>query len=282
MTFLQPQALALSALLACLALPSAASDSLSFGVLSQRSAVLTAQFWNPILDYVQRRTGVTLTLKVARSATESNEAIEKGLYDFVYSNTIFHPRMAAANYQVILRPLEQEIAAQVVTLDSSAVRSLRDLDGKEVGFPSPLSFVGYAVPMDYLLRTGISVRPVFGANQEGIMGQIKAGRVQAIAVNSQMMKAFAERENLHYRVLWQSPFFLNLPVAVHPRVPKALAGAVRHAIDGMENDPEGARILEATAEVVGQRPPFGFHASSPADYRSYTEFYKHALTRDDK
>ncbi len=27
----------------------------TFGVLSQRSAVLTAQYWNPILDYVEKK-----------------------------------------------------------------------------------------------------------------------------------------------------------------------------------------------------------------------------------
>lgn len=281
MTFPQPLALALTALLACLAMPSAAAaDRLSFGVLSQRSAVLTAQYWNPILDYVQRRTGVLLALKVARSASESNEAIEQGLYDFVYANTIFHPNMAAANYRVILRPLDEAIAAQIVTLEDAPVRTLHDLDGKEVGFPSPLSFVGYAVPVDHLLRIGVNVRPVFGANQEGIMGQIKAGRVQAIGVNSQVMKAYAARENMRYRVLWESAPFLNLPIAVHPRVPKAVAGAVRDAIDGMEHDAEGLRILAATAEVIGQKPPYGFHASCPADYRAYTEFYNHALLRD--
>ena len=34
-------------------------QSYSFGVLSQRSAVLTAQYWNPILDYIGPKAGVT-------------------------------------------------------------------------------------------------------------------------------------------------------------------------------------------------------------------------------
>lgn len=273
-------ALALTTLSATLAVSSATADGLSFGVLSQRGAVLTAQYWNPILDYVQRRTGVALTLKLARSAPESNDATEKGLYDFVYSNTIFHPRMARANYQVILRPRNEAISSQIVTLDASPLRTLADLAGREVGFPSPVSFLGYAVPMDHLLRQGIAVTPVFGANQEGIMGQIKAGRVLAVGVNNQLMKTFAARENLHYRVLWESKPFHNLPIAVHPRVPKALAAAVRQAIDGMEEDPEGLRILQETAATVGQRPPYGFSASSPADYASYTDFYRHTVLKD--
>lgn len=260
----------------------AAAETYSFGVLSQRSAVLTAQFWNPILDYVKNRTGVDLALKVARTAPESNDATERGEYDFVYSNTIFQPKMARANYQVILRPREEAISGQLVTLQDSPIHKLRDLNGKEVGFPSLAAFVGYAVPMDQLLRENVAVTPVFGGNQEGIMGQLKTGRVIAAGVNSQVMKAFAQRENIKYRVLWESVPYHNLPIAVHPRVPKAIASAVRAAIDGMDNDPEGMRILTATAQVIGQKPPYGFLGSSQDDYQAYIDFYKKTLVQDIK
>ena len=265
-----------------LATATAQADTYSFGVLSQRSAVLTAQYWNPILAYVKQKTGIELELKVARTAPESNNAIERGEYDFVYSNTIFQPRMATANYQVILRPRDEAITGQIVTPQDSPIRSLQDLDGKEVGFPSLAAFVGYAVPMDQLLRQGITVIPVFGGNQEGIMGQLKARRVVAAGVNNQVMKAFAARENLNYRVLWESKPFLNLPISVHPRVPKSIVMSVRTALDGMDVDPAGSKILEASAQAVGQPPPLGFRASSPADYQSYTDFYKHTLVKDRK
>ncbi|MEW6677535.1 MAG: phosphate/phosphite/phosphonate ABC transporter substrate-binding protein [Pseudomonadota bacterium] len=260
----------------------ARGEAYSFGVLSQRSAVLTAQYWNPILDYVQRKTGVVLNLKVARSAPESNEAIARGEYDFVYSNTIFQPTMEPAGYRVILRPRDEAITGQIVTLEDSPIRSLRDLAGREVGFPSPAAFVGYAVPMDQLMRQGIAVTPVFGGNQEGIMGQLKAGKVIAAGVNNQVMRAFAHRNGLRYRVLWESSSFNNLPISVHPRVPEAVAVAVRSAIDGMENDPVGAQVLASTAAIIGQKPPFGFRASSPEDYRSYVDFYKQTLVKDIK
>jgi phosphonate transport system substrate-binding protein len=269
-------------LLFLISLGAGAVETYSFGVLSQRSAVLTAQYWNPILDYIQKKSGIALALKVARTAPESNDAIERGEYDFVYSNTIFQPKMAQANYQVILRPQTEAITGQIVTLEDSPIHSLKDLDGREVGFPSLAAFVGYAVPMDQLLRQGVTVTPVFGGNQEGIMAQLKAGRVIAAGVNNQVMKSFAARENLRYRVLWESRPFLNLPIAVHPRVPPAVAEAVKRAFDGMDNDPEGMRVLEASAKVIGQKPPLGFRASSQADYQSYIDFYKHTLVKDFK
>jgi len=254
--------------------PVQATERYSYGVLSQRSAVLTAQYWNPILDYVRRKTDVALILRIARTAQESNEAIERGDYDFVYSNTIFLPRLQPAGYRVVLKPRDEAIAGQIVVLEDSPVRALADLDGREVGFPSPVAFVGYAVPMNELQRRRIDVTPVFGGNQEGIMGQLAAGRVVAAGVNSQVMAAYAARNGLRYRVLWESPRYLNLPVSVHPRVPEAALAAVVAAIDGMHRDPEGLKILEASARTVGQQAPYGFEKSTQEDYRNYVEFYK--------
>lgn len=259
-----------------------AAERYSFGVLSQRSALLTAQHWNPILDYVERKSGIRLELKVARTGQESSAAAARGDYDFVYSNHIFKPEMAQANYQVILRPRTEAITGQIVVLEDAPVRSLEDLDGKEVGFPSLAAFVGYAVPMDALLRRNIKVTPVFGGNQEGIMGQLKAGRVIAAGVNNQVMKAFAARENLRYRVLWESPPYLNLPIAVHPRVPAVVAQAVQAAFDGMDEDPEGRRVLAEAAQIISQKPPFGFRRATPADYRSYYDFYRDTVVKDFK
>lgn len=258
------------------------AETYSFGVLSQRSAVLTAQYWNPILSYVKHRTGIDLVLRLARTAPESNDATERGEYDFIYSNTIFQPRMLQADYRVILKPRDEAIAGQIVTLADSRISQLKDLNGLEVGFPSAAAFVGYAVPYDALLRQGVKVTPVFGGNQEGIMGQLKAGRIVAAGVNNQVMKAFANRERLQYRVLWESKPFLNIPIAAHPRVPAAVVSKVRAAIDGMELDSEGMKVLEASAQVIGQKPPYGFSASSPEDYRNYTDFYKHTVVTDFK
>jgi phosphonate transport system substrate-binding protein len=158
--------------------------------------------------------------------------------------------------------------------------TLTNLQGMEVGFPSLAAFVGYAVPMNHLLSKKISVTPIFGGNQEGIMGQLKAGKVIAAGVNNQVMKAYATRENIKYRVLWESPQFNNLPIAVHPRVPKNVIDAVRKAIDNMDRESDGVHVLELSAEIIGQKPPYGFEAASPDDYQSYTDFYKNSLVQD--
>jgi phosphonate transport system substrate-binding protein len=255
----------------------AAPQSYSFGVLSQRSAVLTAQYWNPILTYVGEKAGVDLRLKLTHTAPECNEGIANGVYDFVYSNTIFQPSNLPSGYQVILRPEANDISGQIVTLEDSPVKALAELKDKVVGFPSNTAFVGYVVPMDHLRREHIPVVVQFGGNQEGIMGQLKAGKVAAAAVNSQLMRAFADREGFRYRVLWQSQLFPDLPISFHPRVDAMKAQKIQKAFAAMGSDPEGLKILQDSAAVIQRKPPYGFLPAGQADYQGYIDAYRAAL-----
>ena len=219
-------------------------------------------------------------MSVTRSAPESNAAIAQGKFDFVHGNSVFRPSNLAAGYQVILRPRGEEVTGQIVTLADSTVTALAELEGKVVGFSSRTSFAGYAVPMDHLLREGITVIPEFGGNQEGIMGQLKTGRVIAAGVHSGVMSEYAARESVNYRVLWQSPPYHDQPVSVHPRVERQVSGAVRQAFADMSVDPEGMAVLEASAKVIKQPPPYGFQPAKPEDYQSYIEFYRRALVEE--
>lgn len=255
----------------------AEGEGYSFGTLTQRSPVLMAQYWNPLLDYVSRRSGVSLTLKVAATGDQSSDATVRGEYDFVYSNHQFKPSAAGQGYVVILRPLAPDITGQIVTLEESPIRTLKDLEGKTVGFANSQAFAGYTVPMDRLVRQGIAVEAVFGGSQEGIMAQLVAGGVVAAGVNGVVMRDYAARENLRYRILWQSAAFPDLAISAHPRVPRAAVEAVRKAFAGMSADPEGRRVLEASAKLIKQNPPYGFAQAQQSDYRAYADFYRHSV-----
>lgn len=256
-----------------------AGDTYSFGPINQRSPSLTAQYWNPILDYVSLRSGVKLELQVALTGDRSSEATVKGEYDFVFSNHQFKPSAAAQGYTVILRPRAADISAEIVTLEDSPIKSLKDLAGRTVGFASPQAFVGYTVPMDQLMRQGIEIVAVFGGSQHGIMGQLKSGNVIAAGVNSTVMGEFARSENLRYRILWQSLPFHDLALSAHPRVPVKDIAAVRKAFADMAEDAEGRRILEASARVINQIPPYGFLPATQKDYQAYLDFYRQSVFR---
>ncbi len=259
---------------ALFATASVAAETYSFGVLPQRSPALTAQYWNPILDYVGRKAGIVLDLGTRKTSLEYSEAESRGEFDFVYNNHIFAPSHAAAGYRVLVRSAGAPIRGQIVVPEGSSLRSLRDLEGKDVGFPSRNAFAAYAVPMSALIAAKIEVSQVFGANQEGVMAQLRAGKVAAAGVNSRVMQEYAGREGFRYRALWTSETFQDIPVAVHPRVRAEAARAVRDALLRMAADPEGERILAASAALIKQPPPLGFVAARDDEYQNQRGIYR--------
>lgn len=266
--------LATTLLLVFLTLPAWAQTTYSFGVLPHRNAVLTAQYWNPILDYVGRKSGVTLALGTRKTSQEYSDAEARGEFDFVYNNHIFAPSHAVAAYRVIARMAGKPIHSQIVVPESSPVRSLRELEGRQIGFPNKNGFTGYAAPMSALILAGVTVTPVFGGNQEGVMAQLRAGQIPAAGVNSRVMQEYAAREDFKYRALWTSEDYLDLPVAAHPRVPATVVKAVQDALTGMAANEEGMKILKASAAIIKQEPPWGFVPAQDAEYQNQREVYR--------
>ncbi|HYY61368.1 MAG TPA: PhnD/SsuA/transferrin family substrate-binding protein, partial [Burkholderiales bacterium] len=118
----------------------AGPQSYSFYVLHQRTIALTAQYWNPILTHVSAKSGVPLDLKLAKTAQEGNANAEAGKYDFLYTNHFFTPERDRLGYKVIARPAGPGIRSQIVVPLDSPIKTLQDLEGKEVGFVSPDGF----------------------------------------------------------------------------------------------------------------------------------------------
>jgi len=251
----------------------------TFNVLNQRSIALTAQYWNPILTHVSKKSGVPLELKLAKTAQEGNAIAEKHGYDFLYTNHFFTPERDRLGYRVIARPAGPGIRGQVVVAVDSPIRNLADLEGKDVAFPTPDGFTGYWVPMDAIVNAGVHVKAVFSGHQEATIGMLRRGDVPAAGVNSTVLENFARRTGYTYRVLWSSPLYHDLCVMANPRIPKEKAAMVRTALVGMAKDPQGRKILEAGAELLKIEDEPGFVAADNRDYDSYRAFYKHARAR---
>ena len=273
---------AAAVLAAALALHSpgaAAQQAHSFYVLHQRTVALTAQYWNPILTHVSRKSGVPLELKLAKTAQEGNAMAESGKYDFLYTNHFFTPERDRLGYKVIARPAGPGIMSQIVVPANSPMKSLQDLDGKEVGFVSPDGFTGYWLPYDALLRADVNVKVVFTGNQEASSAQLRVNKIAAAGVNSSVMARYSRREGFEYRALWTSEMYQDLCIMANPKLPAAKVAAVKAALINMVHDPEGRSILEAGADLLKSSGELGFVAAQDRDYDNYRKFYRTTKVR---
>jgi len=251
-----------------------AQQPYSFYVLNQRTIALTAQYWNPILSFVSKKSGVPLDLKLAKSAQEGNANAEAGKYAFLYTNHFFTPERDRLGYKVIARPAGPGIRSQIVVPVDSPIQSLSDLNGKEVAFVSPDGFTGYWLPMDALLRANVNIKVVFSGNQEASSAQLRLYKVAAAGVNSSVMARYGRRESFQYRALWTSEVYQDLCIMANPHLPANTVAAVRAALIDMVKDPQGHEILQAGADLLKSNSELGFAAATDRDYDNYRKFYR--------
>lgn len=124
-----------------------------------------------------------------------------------------------------------------------------------------------AVPLRALRQAGVRFDEVFAGNQEGVLAQLKARRVDAGAVNSRFLRQYEQREGVEFRKIFTSDGYPDLAVAVHPRVPPATARRVQQALLGMKDDPKAVPIL---ARVKFS----GFDPASERDYDGVRRVYR--------
>jgi len=262
------RALAGLALVTLLAWNAGAQDRpLTFGVLNQQSAALTAERWNPILQYVSTTSGIPLQLRMGPTVEDTDAMMGRGELDFVFTNHNFQSEFEGVGYKVIARWSGEPIHGVIAVPTDSPIRELRQLAGRRVAFPSRDAFAAYAVPLLALKRAGVTMQEVLAANQEGALAQLKARRVDAAAVNSRFLAQYEEREAVQFRTIFVSEGYPDLAVIAHPRLPAAVVERVRGALIGMKSDP-------AAAPVLARARSQGFDLATDREYDGVRKVYR--------
>lgn len=268
--------LALAALLATGAVHAQTPAPYHFSPVNQYDISLTAAYWNPIISYVSEKSGIPMVLKIGRTSADTTAYVLAREVEFVFTNHLFSPEREKLGWKVIGRRQTPPVHGEIVVLDSSPIRKIEELQNLEVAFPGPEALVGYKFTYAHLLSKGVQPKVVFGGNQNGAMGQLVAGKVQAVGGNSQLIDGYAARENQKFRVLWRSEPLYDLALMVSDKVPEQHVKAVSAAFFGMHKDPRGKAILQQASERVGLRGDAWFIPSDGSEYSAYRRFYQTA------
>lgn len=239
---------------------------LIFGVLNQQSPQLTAERWNPILNYLSKVTGFAFQLKMGQTVQLTDAMMEKGEFDLIFTNHNFQTKYDGV-YKVIARWGGEPIYAVIVVQPDSAIQNLFDLQDKKMAVPSEDAFSAYAVPKIVLKNIGVKVNFSFAGNQEGSLAQLQAKLVDAAAVNSRFLKQYVERQKTQFREIFISEGFAELPILVHPRLSSDKVSLIQRALLNMKNDPNAAHILEQVKFK-------GFDPANEQDYNNVREVYR--------
>ena len=221
--------------------------SYTIAVVPQFPPLIVKRLWLPLIDQVSRSSGVKLDLRFYRSIPDFERDFLKGKPDFVYLNP-YHAIMArkAQAYIPLIRDSEHPLVGILVVRRDSPVAGIRDLQGKEIAFPSPNAFAASLYMRALLVqREHLSFTPRYLTTHSNVYRHVVLNKAAAGGgVTTTLDREPAELQDL-LRVVYRTPPAASHPLCAHPRVPLAVREAVVHAILKLAGTVRGRELLKA-------------------------------------
>lgn len=200
--------------------------------------------WKPIVDELERRTGLRFNLITTLAIRDFHNAYAKGEFDFVYVDPYnivhFHESQGYIPLVADKLPLRGIIVVRKV----GPIKTPADLDGKTVAFPSP-----NAPGASLLVRSSleqvyhVQVSPLYVKTHSSVYLHVAKGLA---AAGGGVEKTLQEQDELlraQLRVIYTTRSCPSHPIAAHPRVSPEVRDKVRKALLALGETAEGKKML---------------------------------------
>ncbi len=241
-----------------------------FGVVPQFHQTRLFQTWSPILEELERRTGVRFELLGSPSIPEFERRFLTGIFDCAYMNPYHLVRAhQAEGYLPIVRDHSRPLQGILVVRKDSPVHAVEELDGQTLAFPAP-NALGASLLMRTELhdRVGIAITPRYVKTHTSVYLNVIKARMPAGGGVMRTLNEQPPAVHESLRVVYRTQAVPAHPIACHPRVGPKLRSRLRAALLAMARGPEAGLL----AEVPIHRP-------GPAAYREYQMLEKLGLER---
>jgi phosphonate transport system substrate-binding protein len=232
-------------LLAALPTPVFAVTSYTLGVVPQFDQRKLFAIWKPIVDELNRRSGLDIRLVVPLTVPEFEKMLEAGTFDFVYANPYHILRVSETQgYIPLVRDLAPLRGVLVVRRDSP-VKNISELQGKTLAVPS-----GNALGASVLLRAdldrlyGVQMFMVNARTHSSVYLNVLNGLTDA---GGGVQKTLDEQEpgiRDGLRILYTTRAMPSHPISAHPRVEKDIRDLIKKTILEMSATQAGQVLLK--------------------------------------
>ena len=216
------------------------------GVVPQFEPAKLFGVWRPILNDLERRTGMKFDLVGQPAISAFEKAFAAGQFDFAYMNP-FHALVAheQQGYEPLVRDANQLLKGILVVRKDSPINEVSALRGTTIAFPSPNALGASLLMRADLSRVHqINYKPVYVLTHTSVYLNVALGVAAAGGGVKRTLDEQPDEVKDQLRVLYTTREIKPHPVVVHPRVPAEHRVLVRDAFIAMGKSDEGQRLLE--------------------------------------
>jgi len=225
-----------------------------FGVLSIAQPSRIFAKWQPFADYMSVELKQPVEIIVPRGFGKMKKAIADGEVDFFYINSHVFYRLKQNGKAVAIAQM-QNIAGQTTSRSEvfvkrdSGIKSVSDLEGKNIAYVSPMGAGGYLAPRALLygsgLESGVENKESFTKNLSNSIHGVLLGDYDAATmcgVNYKLMSRKIETGEL--KVIAVSDPYPENVIGARINLSVELIKQFRGELLSMSNNPEGVELLD--------------------------------------
>jgi len=219
----------------------------TLAVVPQHPPLIIHRNWRPLLKRLQQDTGLQFRLKTYNDFRQFLAALHRGEPDFSYlapDHLVLAHR--SQGYQPLLRDDSRQLVGLLLVRQDSPLKSVHELDGKTIAFPSPNAFAASLYMRHWLRKTvGIDFTPRYVGTHDNVYRHIVRGKVHAGSGVNTTLSSQPEALKQRLRILYDVPGVVAHPLAVHPQVPEEIQKQVQAAMLKLKNTAAGRQLLNA-------------------------------------
>lgn len=216
----------------------------TFAVVPQQSASKLTKVWAPILNKIEKDSGIRLLLKTAPNIPEFERRLSLIQYDFAYMNPYhFTAFNNDPGYQSLAKAKDKKIKGIIVVREDSGIDSLQALAGKQLVFPAPAAFAASVLPRATLTKMNIPFTSKYVQTHDSVYINVAASRYEA---GGGIIRTYGSMPNTtkeQLRILWASPGYTPHAIASSPYVDVKIIARLQQALISLEQSEEGQKLL---------------------------------------
>lgn len=209
-----------------------------FGVVPQFEQRKLFKIWSPILNELERITGLKFQLRGSSKIPEFEERFMSGGFDFAYMNP-YHLVKANSSqgYVPLIRDNSRSLSGVLVVRKDSPIKTIADLHNKTIAFPAPNALGASLLMRSELHRNhGIEFTPKYVQTHSSVYLHVAKRLVEAGGGVKQTLDLQRDVIKDNLEVIYTTQFTNPHPVVSHPRVSLKHQKLVQQAFLEIEKD----------------------------------------------
>lgn len=210
----------------------------------------------PLVKYLESHLGMKVEFTPVTDYAAAVEALVNkkvelawfGGFTFVQAQA----RSGGKVLPLVQREQDEQFRSVFITADP-AIKSLRDLKGRDLSFGAPSSTSGHLMPRSFMLQAGVDPdkdlrRVAYSGAHDATIAAVASGKVHAGALNVLVWEKFVAEKRVDptkVRVFYTTPGYHDYNWSVHAELPVALRDKLAQAFLALDaSTAEGRQILE--------------------------------------